>query len=426
MNHKVFSFVNYSFDRTSKTLSLKYAVDDKYQFEETYKFDFAFVDYDKSALDRALQLLFLVAGVSYFKAFLPPVIKTSQGSVDQELSKLLSQIYQKGLGEFFYVNKLDPKTQVKFPVNSETLNKLSVSGKGSLVAIGGGKDSLVGVELLKKQSDLATWSLGHKQQLAPLVKKIGLPHYFVERQIDKQLLKLTAQPGVYKGHIPISAIFATVGVVVAILSGHRDVVVSNESSASEPSLTYKGVAINHQWSKSLEFEIIFKSYLNHIFGDSVRYYSLLRPFSELRIAELFAKKALPKSEYSGVFSSCNQAFRQGETKMFWCGECAKCAFTFLVLTPFVNQEKLEQIFGDRNLLLDSGLEPTYRQLLGIEGDKPLDCVGEIKESRAAMQLAQNKYPELKKYQFNLPNNYDYRAKGPDKVPKDIKPILQNF
>src|SRR5690606_11803653 len=112
----------------------------------------------------------------------------------------------------------------------------------------------------------------------------------------------------------------------------------------------------------------------------------LRPLSELRIAELFAKVGFEK--YKSLFSSCNRAFVLESKSMSWCGECSKCAFTFLILSPFIDQPELEKLWGGNNLLLDPSLEATYRQLLGIEGDKPLDCVGEIKESRAAMRLAQ--------------------------------------
>ena len=111
--------------------------------------------------------------------------------------------------------------------------------------------------------------------------------------------------------------------------------------------------------------------------------------------------------------------------MSWCGVCPKCAFTFLVLTPFVSRTELEKLWGGKNLLLDPSLEPMYRQLLGIEGDKPLECVGEIKESRAAMHLAQTIYPELQtKYQFELPSDYDYRTLGSHEMPDDIYQIFE--
>lgn len=415
MKYKQFIFESYEFN--DDILELNYSYDGQVNFREKYKFDFDFADYNPAGLDRALRLLFLIAGVSYYKIYLAPEIIVKPFELDQETVNLIKQVYQKGLGEFFYVNGLDPKQSIPFKVTANnTLNTLSIGGEGVLVGLGGGKDSLVSTELLR-QDHPTTWSLGHKAQLEPLIKTIGLPHLFVERTIDPQLLELKHDPSAYNGHIPISAIFAATGVIVAILSGHRDVVVSNESTASEPNLTYKQTDINHQYSKSLDFEIIFKSYLNHIFGDSIRYYSLLRPLTELRIAELFAGLAFDK--YSGVFSSCNRAFVQGNDALFWCGKCPKCAFAFLILTPFVERDKLELVFGGKNLLLDPALDKTYRELLGIEGNKPLECVGEIKESRAAMALARKRYPELDKYQFDLPADYDYKRLADYAMPPEI-------
>ncbi|HCM52036.1 TPA: hypothetical protein DIS56_02795 [Candidatus Saccharibacteria bacterium] len=412
-------FKNYSFK--GKEAEFSYSLDNELYFIETYKFDFDFVDYNSKALDKAMQMLFFMAGASYYKTYLPPQIVIEKGELDAQGADFFAKTYQKGLGEFFYSNNLDPNYIVDFPANTAQIEKVNADlTDGLLVGIGGGKDSLVSVELLRSQPRLATWSVGHRPQLEPLVQKIGLPHFWVERTWDRKLLELNQQDA-YNGHIPISAILACVGVIVAILSGNRDVVVSNESSASEPNFTHKGVPINHQYSKSLEFEQDFQNYLTQLFTNGPRYYSFLRPFSELRISDFFAKIAFDK--YKDVFSSCNRAFTHDSRQLFWCGECPKCAFVFLALTPFVSREKLEALWG-KNLLLDPSLEPIYRQLLGIEGDKPLDCVGEIKEARTAMELAKKQYPELEKYRYELPTDYDYRALSEHSMPDEIFQILQ--
>jgi hypothetical protein len=70
-------------------------------------------------------------------------------------------------------------------------------------------------------------------------------------------------------------------------------------------------------------------------------------------------------------------------------------------------------------LLDPDLKQTYIQLLGIEGDKPLECVGEIKESRAAMRLAGKIYPELNNYSFSIPEDYSYKTLSAHSMPDDI-------
>jgi hypothetical protein len=423
MKYQQFIFDNYQFDASSKRLDLHYSLDDQLHFTESYVFDFDFVDYDPAILDRALQGLFFMAGVSYYKTYIPPEIVIKQGELDREIAAFFSKTYQRGLGEFWYVNKLDPKTPVTFPSNIDRMEPLNHSGQGLLTSVGGGKDSLAAIEILRiARPDLVTWSLNHRPQLTPLVERIGLQHYWVAREWDAQLFMLKEQ-GALNGHVPISAIFACVGTIVAILSAKRDVITANEQSANEPTLTYQGTAINHQYSKSQEFEEDYQAYLNHLFGDSLRYYSFLRPLSELKIAEIFAKNDFDK--YKDVFSSCNRAYVHSSDHMSWCGECPKCAFIFLALTPFVGRVELEGLWGGKNLLLDPALEPMYRKLLGIEGDKPLECVGEIKETRTAMRLAQKIYPELAKYQFELPADYDYKALASHSMPQEIFEILQN-
>lgn len=414
--YQTFNFDGYDFDLAAKTLSLDYSYDDALHFTEKFSFDFDFADYDNVVLDRAVQNLFFLAGVSYYKAFLAPGINVRVGKIDAQLADFLNQTYQRGLGEFFYVNKLSPVTPIDIPANSSTLARVKHSGRGLLIGLGGGKDSLVTVEALRSADKVATWSVGHRKQLQPLVDRIGLPHFWVEREWDQQLTTLNEQ-GAFNGHVPISAILAAAGNIVAVLSGYQDVVVSNEQSANEPTLEYQGVSINHQYSKSISFETDWQKLLDSQFGSSLRYYSFLRPLSELLIVEIFAKAALKK--YISVFSSCNRAFRHGSSEMSWCGECAKCAFVYLALANFADKQDLDLIFDDKVLPLDSNLDTTYRQLLEIQGEKPLDCVGEIKECRAAMRRLQNRYPELNKFEFELDDNYDYRRLGSHSMPAEI-------
>jgi hypothetical protein len=419
--YQQFIFESYTFDAASKTLDLHYSFDSILNFTETYRFDFDFINYNPEALDRAFQLLFFVAGVSYYKTYMAPSIVVKTGAVDSTIAAFLGQTYERGLGEFFFVNKLDPKTTITFPATTESVPQLDVGNQtGLLIGLGGGKDSLLSAELLRDQPKVATWSLNHRTQLEPLVARADLPHYYVERTWDEQLKALNDADAL-NGHVPISAIFACVGTIVSILTGFRDAVVSNESSASEPTMDYQGVAINHQYSKSLDFERSYQTVLAHCFGDSSRYYSLLRPFTELRIAELFSEYGFEK--YQDVFSSCNRAYTHDQTHMSWCGECAKCAFVFLIFTPFIERAKLEALWGGKNLLLDPAHHETYLQLLGIAGDKPFDCVGEVKESRAAMRLAQDTYPELD-YAFELPQDYDFRAWSKDSIPAELFLVLQ--
>lgn len=417
---KQFIFENYAFDASTGSLKLHYGFDDTVHFTENYQFDFEFANYDPALLDRALQNLFFMAGVSYYKTYLAPEIVVRKGELDAQSAAFFSKTYQRGLGEFFFVNKLDPHTTITFPTTVEHLKPLesTEASEGLLIGIGGGKDSLVSVELLRdKVINLATWSMDHKSQLRPLIDRIDLPHFWVSREWDRSMLEHN-KDGAYNGHVPISAIIACVGTVTAILSGRRDVVVSNEQSANEPTLHYEDVDINHQYSKSQAFERDFQELLAHTLGEHVRYYSLLRPLSEVRIADIFAHVGFEK--YHDVFSSCNRAFTHDSDHMFWDGTCPKCAFVFLALTPFIAPDKLEALFSGKNLLKNPELQATYRQLLGIEGDKPLECVGEVKESRAAMRIASEIHPELATmYHYELPEDYDYKAIASHEMPSEI-------
>lgn len=404
-----FNFLRYNFDEANKTASFTYSYDDVVQYTETYRFDFDFVQFDYQQLDRALQNLFIMAGISYYKAYLPPVINTPGLPLDDFRAQTFSAVYQRGLGEFFYVNQLDPNTPINIPSAGVQLEQQTVQVQdGLLIGLGGGKDSLFSLEALRDDNKrIATWSLGHAEQIRPLAERTGLPHLQVERTVDQSLIEHNKM-GAMNGHVPISAIFACVGTVVGILAGYKTAIVSNEQSANEPTLVYNGVAINHQYSKSEEFETMYQNLLQASFGGSLEYISFTRPMSELLISELFVKLAF--DTYADVFSSCNRAFVLSSSSMSWCGECPKCAFVFLALTPFVDRGRLEQLWGGKNLLLDPSLDTTYRQLLGIVGDKPLECVGAIKECRAAMQMSQQKYPELaERFTFDLPADYNYKA-----------------
>src|SRR5881398_508650 len=110
MKYRQFIFESYKFDPATKELSLHYGLDDALHFTETYGFNFDFAEYNPAQLDRALQALFFMAGVSYYKTYIPPEIVIKQGELDAEMAEFFSKTWQRGLSEFWYVNKLDPRT----------------------------------------------------------------------------------------------------------------------------------------------------------------------------------------------------------------------------------------------------------------------------------------------------------------------------
>lgn len=224
-----FIFKDYVFDAADKQLTLAYSYDDVLELKEVYNFDFDYVDYSTEALERAIDNLFFMAGVSYYKAYLAPSIEVRTGHIDKDHAAFFAKTYQKGLGEFFYLNKLDPDHSIEFPSTNLAKEPIAVQSSGKLIGLGGGKDSL-SVEMLKDDENASTWSAGYRTQTQtqPLAQSVGLPHFKVERIWDRQLSALNKADAL-NGHVPISAILACTGAVVAVLSGKRDIVVQTKS-----------------------------------------------------------------------------------------------------------------------------------------------------------------------------------------------------
>ncbi|MEX2340918.1 MAG: UDP-N-acetylmuramoyl-L-alanine--D-glutamate ligase, partial [Candidatus Paceibacterota bacterium] len=267
--------------------------------------------------------------------------------------------------------------------------RLPVDQNKLLTGIGGGKDSIVSLELLREFEQTGfTVETSKENVIAKEVADIAkIPLIAIERTIDPKLIE--GVEGAYSGHIPISAIYAFLGVLQAALSGQSAFVVSNEYSSSFGNFESEGNEVNHQWSKSVEFERIFQTYIRENLTTSIKYFSLLRPFFELRIVKKFVAVG---EKYFQTFSSCNRNFthtHDGSSR--WCGECPKCAFAFLMLGAFLPREKVVEIFK-KDLFLDDSLLPLFKDILGYGDMKPFDCVGTFDESRVALSLALSKWP----------------------------------
>jgi hypothetical protein len=341
-----------------------------------------------AAFEAALDLLHLIAGVSYYKAGVPAQIVVESTQPDAATAAFLDALYLHGLGEFAYHNKLDLRGKIHFPARRDD-EKMRVScplPRRTLVPIGGGKDSLVSVEILKAAGEDATavW-VGNSALIAACAERTGLPTLNIRRELSPLLFEYNKH-GAWNGHIPVTAINSAILAVAAVLYGFDAIAFSNERSASSATLEYDGQMVNHQWSKSWEFERALRDLLKSRVAADLDYFSLLRPLSELSVAQRFARA----SHYDDVFSSCNRNFRILGPKPAdrWCGQCPKCHFVFLALAPFMPKPRLLSVFG-RNLLDDVVLAPAFDALMEYQDHKPFECVGEGIESRAAMNaLAQ--------------------------------------
>lgn len=390
-----FRFVHCDFAADTGVARLVYAFDDGPELVETVSIPgapFVLEGERAAATQRALRLLHLIAGVSYYKAAVPRQVQIDGYDIDADTAALVETIYQHGLGEFAYRNGLDLRGRFKLPVAGQVQAAPALQlGERALVAIGGGKDSLVSIEALRKLGveQTVTW-IGGSQLIRACAERTGLPMLNLGRQLAPELFELNRQ-GAWNGHIPVTAVNSAIMVFAALVTGAGQVVFSNERSASYGSQIPGTGEVNHQWSKGWAFEQAFGEYVEKHVAADLHYYSLLRPLSELAVARQFAKG----DHYDAHFSSCNRNFHiLGERPVNrWCGICPKCHFVFLALAPFMPKTRLVRIFG-RNLLDDAEQAGGFDALLEFQDHKPFECVGEGKESRAAMAtLAQR--PEWK-------------------------------
>lgn len=374
-----------TFDASTRTACLEYRLEPGPAFTET--FQFAGESPPGPGFDVALRWLHLAAGVSYFKLAMPAVVRY-HGRLSAVEQTFFEHYYREGLAELAYRNHLPLPVDLAIVADDDAAERrYAPLSAGLVVPLGGGKDSLVSCELLRASGRrFRTISVGRSELIADVAAAVGVEHVRIGRTLDPQLLDKNLDG--YRGHVPITGLLAFALLCGSWLNDYDTVVMSNERSANEPTLiTEAGVAVNHQYSKSVDFERAFADLLSERLDVGFRYFSLLRPWNELAIARRFGAT----TRYDGVFSSCNRNFRQDgqAASRRWCGDCPKCRFVYLAMAPFMDRPRMDRIFG-LNPLDDVHQIRGYRALLAIDGHKPFECVGEVEESRVAIQaLIQN-------------------------------------
>lgn len=339
------------------------------------------------------RLLALAAGTSYYKAMVPGTIAVAGGLTDAE-RHFLTEVVKGGLAEFAYRNALPdalfPTVQAKDLPDVERSETPAPRHQRALVAVGGGKDSIVTLESVRRVADVTLFSVNSYEPITRTAEASGLPLVQARRQLDRRLFELN-EAGAHNGHVPVTAVNSIIACLIALRGGFDTVVFANEASSSYGNLQWHGVEVNHQWSKGLGFEGMLRDLVTPW---GVDYVSFLRPLTELAIVRRFA--ALP---YLDVFTSCNRAFHlDASRRRNWCGECPKCTFVFLMLSPFVPASQMEAIFG-KDLFADPALRHLFLDLLAIgDGHKPFECVGEPSECRAAYTLLQE-HPDWSSHPF---------------------------
>ncbi|WP_419039007.1 hypothetical protein [Enterocloster bolteae] len=397
-----FAYRGYEIEENDSCLKITYRFETLglSEFAPVWVFPKAEGDCRRWSEDRLMQDMIFSLGmvelISYWKIACPPTVTVEAGRLNQDQIDWWKDLYFNGLGEFFYVNGIkeaDPNHfmdiqcagQLKDPCTDqykerheecgvETVGK----GNGVLVPIGGGKDSAVTLELLRLAGKpVCAYIINPRGATIHTTEVAGLDASHVisaKRTLDSNMLELNRQ-GYLNGHTPFSALVAFSGIIAARMHGLTMVALSNESSANES--TVQGSTVNHQYSKSFKFEEDFHYYQTTYLKGSAYYFSMLRPLSEFQIARFFAGQ----KQYHGIFRSCNA----GSKTDSWCGHCPKCLFVYLILSPFLKPQEVRDIFG-RNMLDDWDMKETLDQLIGIEEEKPFECVGSRDEINTAIVL----------------------------------------
>lgn len=426
-----FEYRDFTVERTKDMchVTFYFAIPGLSEFDPEWEFPICIDEgeIDEELLNRLLFNLGMVETISYYKSVCPKNVSVKCGILTQEQKNWWRKLYYNGLGEFMYRNGIAVSEDELLSIecagecSQDSDNKEPVclhrgtdctytlhDGRnydGCLVSVGGGKDSVVSLELLKGER-ITTYSVNGNMTTRNVIDvcdhKAG--DYRVKRTLDPRMLELNRQ-GYLNGHIPFSAVVAFSSVISAYLSGNRYIVLSNETSANET--TVKDSFVNHQYSKSYEFELDFGWYFETLTDSDIHYFSFLRPLTELQIAWLFSKC----KSYHRVFRSCNAGSKQG----IWCCNCPKCLFVYIILSPFLSVAELRDIFGE-DLLDKESLDLDFRELAGIEENKPFECVGTRREVLACLRA----FIERGGSSLLTERYKDFLLKSPDRIDNMLK------
>lgn len=383
--HPVFTYRAFTISDDQKgscTISYSFSLSPSITFTPTITIPVP-AQYDPETLRMFAFHLGMVELISYWKCSCSPTIRIEAGHLEPEAISFWADLLRYGLGEFYFVNQIDftapDFVRIEVAPNAPRFIGNTFSGnKGDLVLVGGGKDSCVTLELFRS-AQLSFRSLIVNPIRASLESAsiVGdADPLVVKRTIDPKLIELN-RAGYLNGHTPFSAMLAFLGVMLASLYGYENVIASNEGSANEENIEYRGLSINHQYSKSYRFEVLFGKYGEQFLTSHTKYFSFLRPLYELQISRLFSKYP----QHFTSFRSCNVHQKQDS----WCGRCPKCCFVYLCLRPFISSEQVTQIFGNELFDLPENGQ-IFLDLAGFGEYKPLECVGTHRETVEAVAM----------------------------------------
>ncbi|MCW5212122.1 hypothetical protein VU04_04340 [Desulfobulbus sp. TB] len=269
-------------------------------------------------------------------------------------------------------------------------------GNGVLVASGSGKDSLLCAKILEEadvEYDIVTYvhnlyggtdeqnklfnrlsqHLDFRKHHIILIKddyfpwldrrmiQYGVTKYFSEQVVSKPFRREAGE--VMASPLLFAPIQWAYNLELAVV-GH-------EKSADAVNLVdfLSGENVYHQWEKSIHAENAVDKLLKSLF-ENVGCVSITKPIYDVTI---FKRLFQITGELPYLTNSCN-------IKKPWCCECEKCAYVFAGFSAFGDHSKTVACFGE-NLFAKESLLPIWRELLGLEGYIPWECVGLADEAQ---------------------------------------------
>lgn len=403
-------------------LIYEYQIDDKNQFKHILKIKKNTLfekGIDINNFNKIISMIGLIEGINYYKIFCCENFIVEVDQLDEYEKKWWRKTYYKGLSELLYLNNIEINEEefINFKSTGNLIDKVTLNNlNGNLILVGGGKDSITTLELLKDENNKILIMNPRKASL----KSCEIAGYkdediiIIDRIIDEKVFEYNKSGEFLNGHIPFSAVISFISQFVSGLIGYKNVITSNECSANEE--TVKGA--NHQYSKTFEYEKDFREYSDkYIYNEEkVNYYSLLRPLYELQIVKIFSKH----EKYFNIFKSCNIGSKIIDKKEEWCCNCPKCLFVYILLLSCIDEDKVISIFGE-NLLNKKEMKNDFDKLIGKSPEKPFECIGTKKEVNAAMTIIINKgiITELSNY-------YKEECKDFQLNEKEISELMNNF
>jgi hypothetical protein len=389
-----FTFASYSVDVQRSIASFTYRVEFRHGITKTFTDRLYFGNRGAEAwekiptavLESTLQALLLMLGINYWSAFRTRDIRIEGFTLTREQAQFWDSLYLNGLGEFFYLLKIDFRNLIAFPYDDHATAPVPTRftrPHRALLLNGAGKDSILSAEMLKAAGvPFDFFAFDPTPAHERIAKLVGAKTISVKRRRDPWL------DFILQGAYPSVSTFTFIATLLAELLGYDSIIFSNERSADFGNLDYLGLPVNHQWCKSSAAEKMIGDYIQHYITPDISTRSLLRKYSELEIVRRFVRYP----QYLYDVASCNTYFcltpieQRFSRRNYWCNRCPKCVFLFASFSAFLPKKEVISIFG-ANLYAKKGLLPLFKRILGIEGFKPLDCVGEPEEMILAMHYA---------------------------------------